>query len=363
MKILLIIDSLASGGAQRVISTMANYWAEKGEEVHLAIIYKNEIFYSLHKNVIVHQLGFEYGFNGKIKGLLRIFKISREIRKLMKEQSPAAAISFLPRVNISSIIAKIGTKVPLIISERSDPNFQTNISRIDKILMKILYPLADGMVLQTEYVKKYFAKYKTKKFVISNPMRNFDRQYISQQKYQNIIAVGRLGKEKGFDTLIRAFSLVKNNEWKLFIYGQDHGDGKYRKYLEEIVKKNSLEQKVFLPGTIENISDKYCDSSIFVLSSRYEGYPNVLMEAMTHGLACVATNIPAGVPEMIIDGENGIIVPVDNELKLAKTIEKLINDEKLRRKLGENAQNIIKTQNLDVIMKKWEKAIEEIKNG
>jgi glycosyltransferase involved in cell wall biosynthesis len=176
-----------------------------------------------------------------------------------------------------------------------------------------------------------------------------------------LIAMGRLSFEKGFDMLLVAFSkAVKNcNGWKLTIWGE----GDQRENLEKLIEELDLTEMVKLPGVTRNPYGKMQESDLFVLSSRFEGIPNVLCEAMACGLPVVSFNCPSGPGTIIRDGYNGVLVPPEDVDELANTLEKLMTDPGLRKSLGNQATEISSKFSVEKVGRMWEKLFYDVTHG
>jgi glycosyltransferase involved in cell wall biosynthesis len=197
----------------------------------------------------------------------------------------------------------------------------------------------------------------TKTYVIPNPLQEIPTRYSSLDNKQAIM-VGRYNDAKGYDYLIPAWEIVhkRHPEWVLHVYGS----GEYYQQVVDWVEERHLGDTVILHNPTNQIMEKYLESSICVLSSRYEGFSMVLAEAMSCGVPCVAFDCPHGPRHIIRHLEDGILVDYLNIQALADGICRLIEDESLRRQLGANARNNILRFSKDKIMKKWENLFVEI---
>ena len=187
-------------------------------------------------------------------------------------------------------------------------------------------------------------------YVIPNPVRKIDSKYAPLVN-KKIISVGRLDYQKGFDNLIQGFAVLhsKYPDWELNIYG----DGSLRENLQKQIDRLELSNTVHLCGRTNNIDSKLDESSLFVLSSRFEGFPMVLVEAMSHGLPCVSYDCPNGPSDIIQNGHNGLLVENQNLSALIHAIETLINDPVERKRLGHNAPESISSFSEETIVQKW----------
>lgn len=367
MKILFCINSLVKGGAERVISNLANYFANK-DEVAIMTLTNFDVEYELKSNINVIKLDKKcknpYKINNKFirivlkipKFLNRSFRMKKEIIKL----NPDIIVSFLPETSFLVLFNKRKTD-KVIVSVRNDPKIEYK-SKIYNFLMKKLYPKANAFIFQTSDAKRYFKNILSVK---SEIIPNSINPYFIGDKYEGkrqdkIVAVGRLTNQKNFELLIKAFSEINKRfpQYKLIIYGE----GEKRLELENLIKELNLEKYVELPGLCNDIKEKIYDAKVFVLSSLYEGMPNALLEAMALGIPVIATDCPCGGPKELIgtNNEKGILVEVDNCKQLVDAIEKVLTDESLQKKLSENAYTITDTMNPDIINCKWERFIKDI---
>lgn len=360
MKILFCINSLVKGGAERVISNLANYFIGDNQ-VAIMTLTNEEIKYELDKKINIIKLDKHKTIkNGLIRKITFLPKNIRRIflmRKKIDEVNPDIIISFLPQTSFLVLYNKKFNNKKVIVSVRNDPKIEYK-SYIYKILMKKLYPAADGFVFQTSEAKEYFNNILTcESEIIPNPVNPifFCKPYDGHRK-KNIVSVGRLEEQKNFELLIDAFSLIskKYNEYKLIIFGE----GSKRKSLEKKIENLNLTSKVFLPGVENNIKEKIYDSAMFVMTSDFEGMPNALMEAMALGIPVISTDCPCGGPrELIVNEYNGILIEKGNLEDTQKGMEKIITDEKFAEKIGENAYETSKKLNPDLINQRWKEFI------
>lgn len=216
----------------------------------------------------------------------------------------------------------------------------------------------DDFVVLTQHDADSWAAVR-KATIIPNPM-TFMPQAHSSCTSKKIISIGRYAEEKGQDLLIEAWSKIakKHPDWEVNIYGNGELESKFKDLIEEYGIKASFK----LNAPSKNIQEKYLESSIYVMSSRFEGFGLVLIEAMSCGLPCISFNCPHGPAEIISDGENGILVENGNIDKLAKAIEVLINNEEKRIKMGQRAQAMVQKYAPDSIMKMWVELFNELKH-
>lgn len=363
-KIAICINSLAKGGAERVVSIISNYLI-LDYDITVITMTKNDISYQLDSKIHIIEIANSKNKikNKIIKRLLLPFKVISRIKKvkrLFKKEKYDLIISFLPEASFMALMSK-GKNDKLIISDRNDPKVEyKNI--FYKFLMKNLYPKANGFVFQTDEAKSYFDGIvdfnKTKSEIIYNPVNeNFMCDRYEGKRDKEIVSVGRFEKQKNFMLLLESFAIVhkKFPDYKLVIYG----DGSLRNEYEEFIKNNALVDYVELPGIISDVKDKIIKSSLFVMSSDYEGMPNSLIEAMCLGLTVISTDCPCGGPKMLINNKkNGLLVKVGDKEELTQAMLLLLNDEHLRNLYGREAVKIVDKVNPNNICKKWKNFIE-----
>lgn len=186
----------------------------------------------------------------------------------------------------------------------------------------------------------------------------FYPEEFSKCENKKIISVGRLDSQKGYDILIDVWNIIskKYPDWVLEIYG----DGPEKENLQNKINKLGLEKSFLLKGAVKDIQDKYLESSIYVMSSRYEGMPMVLLETMACGLPVISFDCPCGPKDIIKNNENGFIVKFGNIEQMAEKIEELIIDEEKRKLFGKNARKNIQRYSQDKIMNQWKELFEEL---
>ena len=352
MRIAFVISSLSNGGAEKVMSLLANYFV-KHNEVFLILLCKQEIVYDIDDNINLIELNCCKKSVNIIDGIKNNIYRYKKLKNKITEIKPDIIISFLTQTNILSILVANSLNIPIISSEHSVYNAEK--SKIWKLLRRHLYKKSNYVVTLTlSDLKHYnFLQHVTN---ISNPLLiNHKNNNLIKDRENIVLAVGRLHKVKQFDILIKVFSQIKT-DYKLVILGE----GEERKKLEKIIKEKNLEKRVFLKGQVKNVNDYYQKSKIFVLCSKYESFSNVLLEAMGNGCACISFDCPYGPREIITDKKDGILVKNQDQDALKQAIENLIKDESYQQKLSTNA--IKSSQRFDYknVMQKWEKLIDKL---
>lgn len=353
MKITLFIGSLYGGGAERVTCNLASYLVQHGHQVEILTMSETEKAYELDKRVSVRTLLSIKERKNTVRNML--VRMPRFWRYL-KASDTDAYIVMLPKITIMLLMFRRLTKAKVIAAERVDPASYSE--RIAKMLKKYA-KRADGWVFQTEDAQKWYGDSikDCKAIVIPNAVNPaFIRPHYEGKKRKVIAGAGRLDVQKNFDLLIRAFAKIASEfpEYNLIIYGK----GDKEQELKSLVESLGLQDRIDLPGNIQNIAEEMEKNTMFVLSSDFEGMPNALMEAMALGLPCVSTDCPCGGPRYLIqDGVNGLLVPVGDENKMAEAIKNLLTNSDYAKKMGQNASKISEKLAPDKIYGKWEKFI------
>lgn len=331
MKLLFVSHSLKMGGAERVLVNIVNYMASNGHEIHICLYDADDIFYELQKHIVIYDLRLEKNSNTVFESVANSIKRILKLKNYIQEQKPCAIISFLTHVNVVSIVASKLTQTPIIACEHS--NYNLIKSKLHKLARILIYPLADIVTVLTKGDIAHYP-YKKNIRVLPNPIEK--PEIFSANKEKVVIGVGRLVHEKGFERLIEAFLQARVDGWKLKIIGA----GVKKDELVGLIAKHDATSIIELTGARKDVYSFYQASSIFVLSSREEGYPMALCEAMSYGMACIAFDCKSGPSDIITNDYDGILVEADNTEELAKRIKRVMLDEEKRVLLGKNAVKI-----------------------
>lgn len=364
-RVLVVISSLGGGGAERVVVDLCEFLANEGRHVILLTL-DTEIsdHYQLSPTVErqnIHIMGKSRNiFESLINTIKRLIKIRTTIVKLQ----PHTVVSFVDLTNIRILAALFRSGIPTIISERIHPAYH-DIGRIWHMARRLTYPLAGALVVQTGDAREWASKhlYQRKTYIIPNAVRlrkfsNVASSKPLQSPPRLILAVGRLNRQKGFDLLIEAFrrSGLAEKNWQLIILGE----GDERGALEDQISSSDLGDAVGMPGYVENVAQWYAKAELFVLSSRYEGFPNALLEAMQFSLACIAFDCPSGPSDIIEHGKNGWLVPGQDEEALTKALVYIADSIDLRPQLGRAAIEVRQRFSPDTVYLKWSKLIDNV---
>lgn len=343
MKIIFCLASLGSGGAERVVSLLANKMVEQGHHLEILCLKYNDVYYQTSEKIKVVLVKQHVKNN-----LSELFWL----RRYIKEGKPDVVIAFTEGVYCFTICALLGSGIPIIVSERLDP---LAMSWNRKLLKKLLLPYADWLVVQTKKIKEYFPqKIQRKTSIIYNPVNeevfktSSDISYL--QKENRIISVARLYPQKNQQMMIRAFAQIANQypDWKLIIFGE----GPLRKELESLISSLNLNDQVLLPGRTEHVIDEMRKSKIFCLSSDYEGMSNSMIEAICVGLPIVSTKV-SGTNELVQNEINGYLVEIGDLKGMIYGLKKLIRDENRILRMGQNSKSKSQLFHIDTIAEEW----------
>lgn len=349
-KIAFIIFSLASGGAERVLTILANELIRK-YKIYIVTFSSDDPFYSLDSRIEHIKLGIDKESKNIFQSIKNSLARLTILKRTLKDINANTNISFMTHTNILSIIVSKLNGQHIIISERIAYDFYNSLSL--SILRRIIYPFCDTLVLQTLSDQNNYNFIANKSIVIYNPISRISS--IRMNKKNIILGVGSLEKRKGFYNLILAFEKLKLNDWELHIVG----DGSQKNELENLIKKLRLDN-VKLLGSKKDIFSQYAVASIFVLCSEKEGFPNVLLEAMSCGCAAVSFNCNYGPGEIIENRKNGILVEDQNFEELANEIRALTMDNDMRKKIASEAVGVKEKFSLEKIVKQWDSVIQKV---
>ena len=378
MRITLVISTLSGGGAERVAANMANYWAAKGWEATILTtdFGGQSSDYSLHTRVTHLDLG-NPRFNhlpidlqasapvvGWINGCSeseRAFLIPRttailKLREVISSTAPEVVISYLDRTNVRVLMATRGLGLPVIVTEHTDPH-ENSIGAEWELLRRRLYPQASYVTVLTEEALEYFSGIRGR--VIPNAVTpsafSISAEMPRQKNGRLLLAMGRLDHQKGFDLLLRAFALVaeRHPDWTLEILGE----GPVRPYLESLIQRHGLAERVRMPGFTRRPFDAMRRADLFALSSLDEGFSNVLLEAMACGVAVVSFDCPSGPRHIIRHGVDGILVPPRDAPAMAAALDRLMGDEAERKQLAAKAPEVAERFGAEKVMGMWEELV------
>lgn len=357
MKLLYITNGInGSGGLERVLSIKASYLADKyGYQVSILCLNHGGLnpFYTFSDKIKIHSI--------TVKGnpIQYLLAYKKGIQQVFKEVQPDV-------ISVCDDGLK-GFFIPLVIGKNKSIIYERHVSKeiemhhdfsffkkrsvkIKWFLMELLAKKFKAFVVLTEGNTKEWTSLKNIK-VISNPLSFYPGKSSSLEN-RKVIAVGKQSYQKGYDLLLKAWELVidKYPNWHLDIYGKKE----VAMGLEQLAIKLNIDNKISFYNPEKNIEQKYLESSIYVMSSRYEGFGMVLIEAMACGLPCVSFDCNYGPSDIITDGVDGYVVGKENYEALANKIIRLIENEGLHKEMGMKAKENVKRYLPEHIMKQWD---------
>lgn len=371
----MLIDSLEGGGAERSAVGLASYLADKGWLVTIVTLKPiDSDFYEVHQRVGRCSLDLSSGGGIFKRALINLRRVTA-LRRILKQESPAAMVGMMTACSILAIIAAIGTPIRVIVSERNNP-LRKNTRAAWKWLRKYLYRFADAHVAQTRDTARWLTKnvkageIRVIPNAVSWPLAAGKpvRDPVAWLRHGDrcVLAVGTKWYQKGFDLLVDAFAEAADSgaEWKLVIAGIESSDGKNDdpvRLLTERAERLGIGDRIHFPGMVGNISDWYEQAEIFALSSRYEGYPNVLMEAMAAGCACIAFDCDTGPADVVSTEVDGLLVKPEDTGALSAGLKRLMEDPGLRSRLAENAVEVRARYAEERVFEQWLNLLEKLR--
>lgn len=359
IRICFVIPYMHAGGMERVMSLLIDWFNKNGDrELHL-LIYgpEKEIFYPLPEGLPVHRPAF--GFNHQ-RSFLSGWHTLRYLRGKIRDLQPAVVLSFGEYWNSFVLLALLGMKIPVVVSDRGRPD--KHLGRGHEILRRILYPRAAAVIAQTSMARDRYRRHFRHQnvHVIGNPISCPGESPDPSEGEKTVLTVGRLIRTKHHDLLIRMFLDTAPSDWKLVIVGDDALRQEIRKELEQQILSEGAGERVVLAGARTDMESYYRNSRIFAFTSSSEGFPNVIGEAQAHGLPVVAFDCVAGPSEMVEDGYNGFLVPFGNIPLFKQRLKELLEDDELRRRMGERARQSIRAYSPDRIGIQYAELFESI---
>jgi len=361
LSLTLVIGRLQPGGAERVLSTMANYWAAKGWPITMISLThpEEDPYYRLHPAVTLRRLDLSWTSMNVAQRFVHNYRGVMTLRGVFRELRPDAVISFIDMTNVFTIVVSKLAGIPAIVSERVDLAHYS-IPWGWSLLRRLTYPFARRIVVQCEAIRYSLPFHvRGRAVVIPNPVQVPSITHIESQSDSIIIlGMGRLAPQKGFDLLIRAFAQVVTNapSAQLQIWGQ----GPMLAELQALCAQLGVSGKVRFPGLTAEPASVMAQADMFVLSSRFEGFPNVLLEAMAVGLPVIAFDCPSGPRDIVTNERDGLLITPQDVNSLAAAMLRLIGDRALSRRLGKAAADVRLRFSVETVMSRWEKELHAV---
>ncbi len=369
MKLLFFIFSLGGGGAERVTVSLANYWAAKGWNITIVTdASAAHDAYALEPSITRISLGLARGSRNIGDALLQNYRRVRALRRTLLDIRPDVAVAMMDTACVTLALAARGLTgiIPVGSIRVYPPDHSTKT--VWKSVQSIAYGQLPVIVAQAKATAAWLAAntQARRTRVIPNPIRwpltggepKIEPEIVCRPERKLLLAAGKLVHQKGFDLLIESFASLseRHGDWDLAILGE----GVDRQSLEAAVSARGLAERIFLPGWAGNLKDWYQRAQLYVMSSRFEGFPNTLTEAMAQGLAVVSFDCPTGPREIIRNGVDGFLVPNQNADALTAALGELMGDAELRRRFGSAAEEIRDRYSMPHVAQIWESLFEEL---
>jgi glycosyltransferase involved in cell wall biosynthesis len=341
---------------------LANAWVERGHQIELVTTHDGGAQPHFQLSPGVRRVSVD----SRGTGLARQARIVRSLRACISAHDPDVVISFLNFTNIVTLIACSRLRYPVIVSERLDPRV-VDIGPVWTALRRVTYRRAAILVAQTPTAARLFEPLAPgRTHVIPNPVTPpppaADAPTVPFDSTRpTILAMGRLHEQKGFDLALQAMAEFTRScpDWRLVILGE----GPERQRLEALRSRLGLDAVVLLPGKVADPWPSLRAARIFLMSSRSEGFPNALCEAMSAGLPVVSTDCPSGPSDIITPGVDGLLVPPGDVGAMAAALVQLASSEPLRTGMAEAAPRIVSRYSLESVLAAWDLALAAVGAG
>ncbi|WP_422104549.1 glycosyltransferase family 4 protein [Winogradskyella sp.] len=358
-KLAFVIGSLSSGGAERVISNLSNELVNRFD-ILIITFTKSKPFYPLDERIKVMACRDTNDIPTSMFQSLKLnYLLVRNVYSIFKKEKVDIAIGFITSANIITTIAAKLYKIPCVISERNNPLVE-EVPRFWAILRTWVYPMCDALVLQTNGIKNiYKKKLKAHKItILPNPLSTelAEKRDVSVEKEKLILTVGRLDINKCHEDLIKAYKALNIKDWKVKIIG----DGNRKQELLALIDTYDLSNNIKIISKVKDMERYYNRASIFVLTSRTEGFPNALLEAMYFGVPSISYNCNFGPSDLINDGIDGFLTSIHDVEALKEKLLVLMTDKELRAKFSLKAKASTERFKSEFVVSKWENLIKDL---
>jgi len=347
MNIVFVVYGMPSGGAERTISYLSKEFS-KTEKVSI-FSFSNEFFYEIDPRVNIIKCGITNDKVCLFSRIINMIKRKKRFKSFIRNNKVDIVFLMMPD-KISQYILKLRKKYNylFVTSERANPNFRDESAqkRINNIFFK-----SDGIIFQTKEVTKYYPnEIINKSIVIPNAVGNdiaYNISYEVEKREKVISAIGRLEEQKDYYTMIDSFYLL-NKKYKDYIL-DIYGAGSMKSKISNYIKTKKLDNKVFIHDPQPDALKRIIKSTAYLLTSKFEGMPNTLLEAMAIGIPSISTNCPFGPSELIKHGENGFLVDVGDVESITKYMIMIIEDIELAKKISANSKCTLITNSMEKI--------------
>ncbi|MBC6983392.1 glycosyltransferase family 4 protein [Caulobacter sp. 17J80-11] len=363
-RILIAVSALGGGGAERSAAALANTWAGQGREVRVVTLWPAlDHDYPLAEGVSRVALDLAHIGGKPIQSLVGNFRALAAWRREIKRFHPDVVLGMITETNVMVALASVGLGCRVVGSERSSPA-NSRLSRTWGVLRRWTYGLLDGAVAQTEGAADWLRANTFARGVrvipnaITLPVPDSSPRLDPAAVHPAgpiLLGVGRLATVKRFELLIDAFARVAaaHPDWTLVLLGE----GPERDRLEGLAADHGLQERVLLPGRAGNMSAWYERASLLALTSWHEGFPNVLLEAMAHGVPVVSVDCPDGPRAIVRDEVDGVLVDPPGADELGRALDGLMGDDARRGRMSDAAREVLDRFSEPAVMRQWNEAL------
>jgi glycosyltransferase involved in cell wall biosynthesis len=364
-RIAVVIYSLRGGGAERVVVDLCRYLRDSGREVMLLTLSGDDPdVYAVPEGIQRERMEVRRVAYSPLQTIWYFLSRIAAMRRKLRALEPDVVVSFMDLVNVWTVLCLLGTGIPVIVSERVHPAYNA-ISRAWKVARRLIYPIADAVTVQTEEGAEWFRRWTRVRrlVVVPNAVRYSQEPGVEVDKTTAVVsqpfilAIGRLEKQKGFDLLLDAFhrSGLMQKGWTLAILG----NGPERSALEQQAAELRIAPALTMPGFVD-VAPWLKQTDLFVLSSRFEGFPNVLVEAMQMRRACISFACPSGPGDLVENNRNGLLIPAEDVDGLSEALKRLAVDPNLRDRLGAEASRVSERFSPALVYGRWLSLIDAV---
>jgi glycosyltransferase involved in cell wall biosynthesis len=366
MRLAVLIHSMHGGGAERVTSHLANAWAQRGWEVTIITFAASQPdFYPIHGAVKRIALNLASDSENLLRGISANLRRTSRLRSVLRDTRPDVLIAMMTTAAVTSILATRGLGCRVLVSERIHPKMMP-LSWPWSTLRRVTYPLAQQVVMLSKQGLRWLETHipGASGVVIPNPIPFplavsqpvIMPDSICAPLRKILLAAGRLDKQKGFSSLLEAFAELQPDcpHWDLVILGE----GPERPALEAHAAALGVAARVRFPGLVGNIGDWYTRADLYVMSSKFEGFPNSLAEAMAHGCAAVSYDCDTGPSDIIEHEQSGLLVaPVGDVKALRQALNRMMSNDDERQLMATRALRVRQQFSMERVLGMWDDLI------
>lgn len=366
MKLLLHINSLGVGGAETTVLKLAGHWVRQGHDVMVLTQTPVAADRLPVPDGVIRESTDTAGMSRRLVDVItRNLRRFLRLRAVIRRWRPDTVIGFLPTANVQVLLATIGLRTRSLVAERAWPG-QLQLPPLQELVRDRVYPRADRVIVQTQQGADFYRQRLDLRNTVVIP-NGIDLPLVERSPrvvpddvlpgdQRVILFVGRLAEPKCPEAVVAAFAAAFRDrpEWRLVLIGS----GRKKTEVVERIDAEGLGDRVHLVADAGNLAAWYRRAALFVAASRYEGFPNVLLEAMAHGLPCIAWNCPTGPSEIIQEGTNGLLVAVNDVSGLAESMRALADDPALCKRLGHAASDVLNRFSNRRFFASWDSLLE-----